>query len=55
MDAKKLYTALKCCENIRCDDCPRRTIFEISTNRCRNGLLKECLEFMEKLLEEENE
>jgi hypothetical protein len=52
MDAKNLYTALKCCERGNCDDCPKNTIFQITRNRCRNGLLKDCREFMEEFLED---
>ena len=55
MDAKSLYTALKCCDTGDCDNCPKNTIFQISRNRCRNGLLKDCREFIGGLLEEENE
>lgn len=55
MDAKSLYTALKCCERGKCDDCPKNAIFQITRNRCRNNLLKDCRDFIGKLLEEENE
>jgi hypothetical protein len=55
MDIKSLYAALKCCKTRQCGDCPKNAVLEMSKNRCRNGLLKDCYEFIGKLLEEDDE
>ena len=54
IDTASLHSALECCINGKCDDCPRNTGWKITKMKCQKHLMQECYGVISKLRRDEN-